>query len=105
MSEKIKVLLVDDHKLIRDGLSSMLQKLPDITIAGSVSSGEEAINESKRFRKLVGDKQLELIDIGMIRKIRQIKNRLSVIDVLRKNKEVKINAELEKWLEIKTVLI
>ena len=50
MREKIKVLLVDDHKLIREGLTSMLVKLPDISVIGSVGSGEDAINFSRQDR-------------------------------------------------------
>lgn len=42
---KIKVLLVDDHGLMREGISSMIDSFEDIQIVGSVSSGEEAVNE------------------------------------------------------------
>lgn len=48
MAEKIKVLLVDDHKLIREGLKSMMLNLPDMEVIGSVPSGEDAINESRQ---------------------------------------------------------
>ena len=47
---KIKVLLTDDHKLIRDGIQSMLESTPDIEVIGSVSSGEESINEARQNR-------------------------------------------------------
>ena len=40
----IKVLIVDDHRLLRDGLAALLKQAPDIEIVGSVASGEEAIN-------------------------------------------------------------
>ena len=46
--EKIKVLLVDDHQLIRDGVQSMLKGTVNIDVIGSVSSGEEAINEKRK---------------------------------------------------------
>jgi len=49
-TEKIKILLVDDHQLIRDGIRSMLKDIKDIEIIGSVSSGEEAINEVRNDR-------------------------------------------------------
>lgn len=49
-AEKIKILLVDDHQLIRDGIRSMLKSSKDIEIIGSVSSGEEAINEARSNR-------------------------------------------------------
>lgn len=41
---KIRVLIVDDHRLLRDGLAALLSQAEDIEIAGSVPSGEEAIN-------------------------------------------------------------
>ncbi|WP_276374555.1 response regulator transcription factor [Chryseolinea sp. H1M3-3] len=88
MSEKIKVLLVDDHKLIRDGLSSMLQKLPDITIAGSVSSGEEAINESRKNRPDVILMDILMGGMNGIEATRWIKEFDPAIKVLLVTKEV-----------------
>ena len=58
--EKIKVLLCDDHKLIRDGIESMLQNTEDIEVIGSVSSGEDAVNEVRLNRP-----DLILMDIMM----------------------------------------
>jgi|SRR5688572_17977514 len=46
--EKIKILIADDHKLIRDGIEAMLTELEDIQVICSVSSGEEAINEVRQ---------------------------------------------------------
>lgn len=48
--EKIKVLLTDDHKLIRDGIESMLLHTDDIEVIGSVSSGEESVNAVRKNR-------------------------------------------------------
>lgn len=48
--EKIKVLLTDDHKLIREGIQSMLKDTSDIEVVGSVSSGEDAVNEVRQNR-------------------------------------------------------
>jgi DNA-binding NarL/FixJ family response regulator len=50
MAEKIKVLLVDDHKLIREGLRSMMLNLDDMEVIGSVPSGEDAVNEARQNR-------------------------------------------------------
>lgn len=43
-SPKIKVLIVDDHRLLRDGLKALLNQADDIEVVGSVASGEEAIS-------------------------------------------------------------
>ena len=39
----IKVLLADDHSIIRDGLKSMLATITDIEIAGEAANGEEVM--------------------------------------------------------------
>jgi DNA-binding NarL/FixJ family response regulator len=41
---KIALLLVDDHPVVRMGLSTMLQKCPQICVKGAVDSGVAAIN-------------------------------------------------------------
>jgi DNA-binding NarL/FixJ family response regulator len=43
MSEKISVLLVDDHALVRRGFRRMLEDEEDITVKGEASDGEEAV--------------------------------------------------------------
>jgi two-component system nitrate/nitrite response regulator NarL len=43
MIEVIRILLVDDHAMFRDGLARMLDKEPDFTIAGQVSSATEGL--------------------------------------------------------------
>ncbi len=43
IEHKIRVLLVDDHAVVRQGLRSYLESFPDIVISGSAASGEEAI--------------------------------------------------------------
>ena len=42
MAEAIRVLLADDHPLIRAGLRATLEAEPDIAVAGEASDGEEA---------------------------------------------------------------
>ena len=43
MPDKISVLLVDDHTLVRRGFRRILEDEPDITVAGEASDGTEAI--------------------------------------------------------------
>jgi DNA-binding NarL/FixJ family response regulator len=47
--DKISVLLVDDHTILRDGIASILSTAPDITVIGGLGSGEELINEFDKF--------------------------------------------------------
>ncbi len=55
-----KVLLVDDHAIIRQGLSSLLEKQPDIEVVGGVEDGRQAV---ETVRKLAPD--LVIMDISM----------------------------------------
>lgn len=46
----IKVLITDDHKLIREGIQIMLENAGDIEVVGSLASGEEAVNAVRENR-------------------------------------------------------
>jgi DNA-binding NarL/FixJ family response regulator len=41
---EIRILLVDDHRLVQEGIASILEQTKGITICGKCSSGEEAID-------------------------------------------------------------
>lgn len=56
----IRVLLVDDHELVRTGFRHILEEAADIEVIGEVSSGEEAI---AYVRKTLPD--LILMDVNM----------------------------------------
>jgi len=45
----IKVLLVDDHELVRIGIKRLLQDVNGIKVVGEASTGEEAIRLAKEF--------------------------------------------------------
>ena len=42
----IKVLFVDDHEMVRIGISSYLSTQPDIEVVGEGASGKEAIQKA-----------------------------------------------------------
>lgn len=50
MPNKISVLLVDDHSLVRRGFRRILEDAPDIEVIGEAGSGEEAIRLAAELR-------------------------------------------------------
>jgi len=56
----IRVLIADDHQIVRDGLKSMLAKSMDIEVVGEASNGREAIAYSRELSPNV-----VIMDIGM----------------------------------------
>ena len=49
MAEKIKVVLVDDHHIVRRGLRSFLNAFDDLTVVGEAASGEEALQHIEEW--------------------------------------------------------
>ena len=62
MSKPTRILLVEDHRILREGLRAILQGQPDLALAGEAEDGREAIN---RARELQPD--LVILDLSMPR--------------------------------------
>jgi DNA-binding NarL/FixJ family response regulator len=46
----VRVLLADDHPVVREGLAAMLQAEPDLEVVGEAGSGDEAVAMAARLR-------------------------------------------------------
>ncbi|WP_418906781.1 response regulator [Glutamicibacter endophyticus] len=46
----IRILLVDDHPIVRTGLRSLFENYPDLQVVGDLSSGEEALDFARTQR-------------------------------------------------------
>jgi len=53
MADKISVLLVDDHSLVRRGFRRLLEDASDIDVAGEASDGAEAVRLAEKLRPQV----------------------------------------------------
>ncbi len=60
MFSKIRILIVDDHSVLRAGIRALLKVQPDFEVVGDASDGQEAL---ARVRELQPD--VVLMDIGM----------------------------------------
>lgn len=68
----IRVVLVDDHALMRQGISTILSAQPDIEVVGEASSGEEALEVVRRARPDVVCMDVEMPGIGGLEATRQL---------------------------------
>jgi NarL family two-component system response regulator LiaR len=74
MAEPIRVLLVDDHAVVREGLRVFLELQEGIEVAGEAEDGREALAEAARLRPDVILMDLvmpELDGIGAMRTLRE----------------------------------
>jgi DNA-binding NarL/FixJ family response regulator len=59
-ANRIRILTVDDHPLILEGIASVLQRQPDMELVGEASDGYQAIEAFAKFRP-----DVSLIDLQM----------------------------------------
>ena len=50
MSDRINVLVVDDHVVVREGIKMVLTTDPELKVVGEASSGEEAVDRVKELK-------------------------------------------------------
>jgi PAS domain S-box-containing protein len=48
--QRLRLLLVDDHKVMREGLAMLLAEQPDIEVVGQAGNGREAVDLAHQFR-------------------------------------------------------
>jgi two-component system response regulator NreC len=81
MSE-IRLLLVDDHEVVRTGLRMLLESQSDIKILAEASTGAEAIQMAREFEPDVVVMDITLPDITGIETTRQLKENQPEIAVV-----------------------
>ena len=50
MNNKIRILVADDHALLRVGLNTMLNTQPDMAVVGEAGNGRDAVSRAKELK-------------------------------------------------------
>jgi DNA-binding NarL/FixJ family response regulator len=69
----IRILTVDDHQLLREGIAAVLEGQPDMVLIGQASNGREAIESFRQLRPDVTLMDLRMPDMSGIEAITAIR--------------------------------
>lgn len=74
-TDKIRVMVVDDHLVVREGLITLLETFPDFELVGEAGSGEEAIGLCDQLQPDVVLMDLVMPDLSGVEATRTIRQR------------------------------
>jgi two-component system response regulator DevR len=78
----LRILLVDDHEVVRDGVKSLINANDDLTVVGEAGSVQEAIDQAMRTKPDVVVMDVRLADGSGIVATREIRAKLEKTQVL-----------------------
>ena len=79
--KKIQILLIEDNRLLRDGISAMIKKQPDMQVVATIGNGENILALIGKLKP-----SIVLLDLGL-----RSQNSLDVVKLVKKNfQETKI---------------
>jgi two-component system, NarL family, invasion response regulator UvrY len=93
----IKTLIVDDHDLVRAGITRLLSDIPDIEVIGECASGEEALTACQQLRPDIVLLDLHMPGMGGMEAAKRI------IDRYNETKVIILTAESETPLSKHTL--
>lgn len=79
---RLRLLLVDDHAVVREGLRAVLEDQNDILIVGECASGDEALQRCVEIAPDVVLLDLKMPGIGAVETIRSLRAQLPAVRVL-----------------------
>ncbi|HLB23490.1 MAG TPA: response regulator transcription factor [Dehalococcoidia bacterium] len=82
MSQQIRVMIVDDHEIVREGLRALVHREPTMCLVGEGYSADSAIAEAKRTQPDVIVMDVRLGDKSGIEACREIRAQNSAIKVM-----------------------
>lgn len=78
----IRILLVDDHRIVREGLASMLSTQPDLQVVGEAATGDEAIAQIKRLQPEIVLLDLEMPGLDGVSVLEQAREEFPIVRVI-----------------------
>lgn len=82
LAQTVRILLVDDHRIVREGLISMLHTQPDLKIIGEAGNGYEALERIEQLRPDVVLLDLEMPELDGVHVLKHIRSRFPEVRVV-----------------------
>ncbi len=73
--KKIKILIIEDNRLLRDGIASMLKKQDDMHVVAAVANGENVLDLTNKLKP-----NIVLLDLGL-----KNQSSIKVVELIKKN--------------------
>jgi DNA-binding NarL/FixJ family response regulator len=81
-SKKIRVLLADDHAILRKGVRMLIDSQPDLEVVGEAKTGREAIEEARKLKPDIVVMDVAMPELNGIEGTRQICDELTQTKVI-----------------------
>ena len=78
----IRILLADDHKIVREGLRTLIEKQPEIEVVGEADSGRRALKLTRELKPDVVIMDITMPDLNGIEATRQIHSEIPGVKVI-----------------------
>lgn len=82
MEKRIRVMVVDDHDMVRKGLATFLRTQKDLELVGEASSGQEALLQCEHLKPDVVLMDLIMPEMGGVEVIAEIRKRWPAIQII-----------------------
>lgn len=82
MDEKIRVMLVDDHEVVRKGLAALIEAEEDLEVVGEAGDGAEAVRLARLFRPRVVVMDVRMPGGGGVAACRDLRDQNPGVDVI-----------------------
>lgn len=82
LDEKIRVMLVDDHEVVRKGLAALIEAEEDLEVVGEASDGAEAVRLARIFQPRVVVMDVRMPGGGGVTACRELRDQNPGVDVI-----------------------
>jgi two-component system response regulator NreC len=79
---KLRILLVDDHKIVRDGLRLLIDSQPDMLVVGEAANGKDALQQARTLKPDVVVMDLSMPEMNGLQAAERFKTDLPGIKIV-----------------------